>query len=88
MTESLMKECEEAVHVVSEDGRIYRGGSAALFILDQLGCARLAKLFSCPLLLPITEAGYRFVARHRGIFSRIFSAGCKGDECSVNHSKP
>ena len=65
---------ENAMQLVEADGRRV-GGAAAAFKLFDLGGHR-SKLWWCyrrlPGFAPVSEAVYRFVARHRTFFSRFF----------------
>lgn len=72
MTPALNAACGQAVHVVKTDGEILRAGRAALFILENLGWVPLARLLALPPLSWGVELGYRLVANHRLLFSRIF----------------
>ena len=57
-------------HVVHDDGRRDSGGAAMRAVLDVLPQAR--RLAWLARLSPrATDAGYRFVARHRGFFGKL-----------------
>lgn len=72
MTPALRAACENAVHVVTSEGRVLRAGRAVLFILDHIGKARLfARVFSLPPLVYLVEIGYRILAVNRPFFSRF-----------------
>ena len=71
MTPALSAACVRAIHVVTADGRVLRAGRAILFILDQIGYHRFARLFSHRLLLWAAELGYWIVARNRPLFGRF-----------------
>ena len=71
MTPELRAACARAVHVITSDGKILRAGRASLFVLDQLGYHRFARLFAWPPLLWLVELGYCLVARNRRFFSRF-----------------
>lgn len=71
MTEDLRAHCARAVHVITSDGRVLRGGRAAMFILRELGFRRLGGLGGAPPLVWGVELGYRVVARNRRLFSRF-----------------
>jgi predicted DCC family thiol-disulfide oxidoreductase YuxK len=59
-----------SVHVVHDDGRRESGGAAMRAVLDVLPSAR--RLAWLARLSPrASDAGYRFVARHRSLFSRL-----------------
>lgn len=71
MTPELFAGCAQAVHVVTSDGKVLRGGRAALFLLDQIGWGWLARPLSLPPLVWAVEIAYRIVATHRQFFSRL-----------------
>ncbi|GIX49800.1 MAG: hypothetical protein KatS3mg131_4011 [Candidatus Tectimicrobiota bacterium] len=71
MTPELYARCQQALHVLDAEGRLWRGGEACLFILEALGYRRLAAcLWRWPLRW-LVAAGYAVVARHRRFFSRL-----------------
>jgi hypothetical protein len=61
------------VQVVFPDGRRLAAGRAALFVLEQLDCGRVARAFTRRPWIAMAEAAYRFTARHRGGLSRVWS---------------
>ena len=71
MTAELREACARAVHVVTPDGRVLRGGRAVLYVLGRLGHPRLAGLLSVPPLVWGVGLGYWLVARNRQLFSRL-----------------
>ena len=71
MTPALSAACVRAIHVVTADGRVLRAGRASLFILEQIGYQRLARLFSRPSLFWAAELGYWLVANHRPFIGRF-----------------
>jgi predicted DCC family thiol-disulfide oxidoreductase YuxK len=71
MTPALREACRRAVHVRTADGKWLRGGRACLFVLEQTGWPRLARIALRPPLVWVVEAGYALVAGHRGFFSRL-----------------
>lgn len=75
MDPALREACAGALHVVRADGHVLHSGRAVLFILDRLGWALAARLLSTRPLLPLVEAGYRWVAGHRSLVSRLFRIG-------------
>lgn len=77
MTPELHAACENAVHVVSADGSILRAGRASMFILEQLGYVRLARLLSRPPLIGFVELGYWVVAHNRPLFALFILRGEK-----------
>ena len=59
-----------SAHVVHDDGRRESGGAAMRAVLDVLPSAR--RLAWLARVSPrATDLGYRFVARHRGLFGRL-----------------
>ncbi len=71
MTPELAEACTHAVHVITADGRAIRAGRAALFILDNIGWPRAARILAVPPLVWAIEVGYWIVARNRMLFSRF-----------------
>lgn len=72
MTAALHAACQQAMHVVTANGRTLRAGRAALYVLAAIGYRRLARLLSLPPLGVLVELGYRVVATHRPLFGRLF----------------
>ena len=71
----------EAMHCVTEDGRIHRGARAIRFVGMRLPLlVPVALVLWIPGVIQIAEIVYAFVSRHRLYFSRIF--GCK-DACAI-----
>ena len=58
--------------MLTADGRTLRAGRACLFILDQIGFHRFARIISSPPLIWATELGYWLVAHNRGRVGRFF----------------
>ena len=73
MTDGLAARCERAVHVILPDGEILSAGRASLYVLDQVGWHALAAVLRRRPLVWLVEAGYRLVARHRGLLSRALA---------------
>ncbi|MBI2087550.1 MAG: DUF393 domain-containing protein [Deltaproteobacteria bacterium] len=71
MTPALYSACQEALHVVTMEGKVLRSGRACLFILEGLGWRSLARFLRWPPLVWIVELCYRLVAANRWLFSRI-----------------
>ena len=63
--------CQDAVHVVSSDGKVLRAGRATLFILERIGWGWFARLLSVPPFIWLIEIAYRIVASHRDFFARF-----------------
>lgn len=67
---------EEAMHLVSPAGEVWRGAQAARELLHLLPRVRpLVWLFSLPGVMFAAERAYRWVARHRHRF------GCESEVC-------
>ncbi len=76
MTESLRRECADALHVIDGEGGVQRGGRALLFILGVLGYPRTARMLGSVPLVWGVELVYRGVAHNRQRISRfVFRAG-------------
>lgn len=71
MTPALFAACQRAVHVVTADGDVIRAGRACLFIGEQLGAKRTARLLRLPPFIWAVEAGYRIVASNRSFFAHF-----------------
>jgi hypothetical protein len=71
MTPELRKACEGAMHVITADGTVIKGGASIVFIYETLGYG-LVKLGYVPPLSYAIELGYRVVAANRMFFSRLF----------------
>jgi predicted DCC family thiol-disulfide oxidoreductase YuxK len=63
----------DAVHLVEPDGRVSRGAEAVFRMLSYApGRGWPLRLYRrLPGFAPLTEACYRLVARHRGVFTRL-----------------
>jgi predicted DCC family thiol-disulfide oxidoreductase YuxK len=76
MTPSLYKACQQAVHVITANGRTIKAGRAGMFVLEEIGYPRwLVRPFTWPPLVWLTELGYRFVANNRPFFSKFLFSG-------------
>lgn len=71
MNPALFEACRRALHVVTAQGATLRAGRAMLFILDQLGYRRFARILGVPPFSWAVELGYRLVASNRSLFSRF-----------------
>ena len=71
MTPELYAACEHAIHVIRADGGVLRAGRASLFVLEQIGWRRTARLLALPPFVWAVELGYRIVAANRPFFSRF-----------------
>lgn len=72
LDDELRRAARDTVLVVRPDGRVLRGGRASLHVLEQVGHPVLARAGRLPGVKSAVEGGYRLVARHRGLFSRVF----------------
>ena len=71
----------EAIHCVTPEGRIHRGARAIRFVGLRLPLLVPVALFLwIPGVIFLAEIIYRWVSRHRLLFSRVF--GCK-DACAI-----
>jgi hypothetical protein len=71
MTPELREACKRAVHVLTGSGEILKAGRATLFVLEQIGYRRLARLLRLPPFVWAVELGYRIVASNRSFFARV-----------------
>jgi|MDTC01.1.fsa_nt_gb predicted DCC family thiol-disulfide oxidoreductase YuxK len=72
MTPPLREACQKAVHLITSDGKILRGGRASLFILERVGWKRSARIMGWIPFVWCVEGGYRLVARNRSFFAKFF----------------
>ncbi len=63
--------CQHSVHVIQSGGEILRGGRAVMFCGQQTRWHQLARIALWPIFLPFVEIGYAFIAKNRGLFSRL-----------------
>ena len=71
----------EAIHLVTPEGRIYRGARALRFAGMRLPLLVPMALFLwLPGVIFLAEIIYQWIARHRLVLSRLF--GCK-DACAI-----
>ncbi len=71
MTAELRQACAKAIHVVTTEGRTYRAGRAAMFILANTGWGWFARMLSWPPFVWFVELGYFIVARNRRFFGKF-----------------
>jgi hypothetical protein len=71
MTPELQEGCQRALHVVTSSGEILKAGRATLFVAEQVGYRRLARLLRAPPFIWAVELGYRIVASNRSFFGRL-----------------
>ena len=63
--------CQNAVHVIKNDGEILRAGRAVLFCGQQTRWHQLARIAGWPIFLPFIEIGYALIAKNRGVVSKF-----------------
>lgn len=84
--------CMEAMHLVTPEGRVYRGMEAAVrAVVTRPLLGLVAWLYYVPGLRQLLDALYRWVARRRyAIAGRELAAqgGCDGGTCSVHFADP
>ena len=71
ISDELRRACRQALHVVTRDGRVLRGGRAALFALSRVGWTKTARLFQHRPLLWLAELGYWLVSHYRSLLARF-----------------
>jgi predicted DCC family thiol-disulfide oxidoreductase YuxK len=79
-----------AMHLVTRDGRVYRGLEAVVQSLRHRAVlGRIVKAYYVPGLRQLADLGYRLVARYRySIMGRAVAAGeCDGGTCHL-HARP
>jgi len=75
------EDLQEAMHVVTPDGRLFRGARAIRFISFRLPAAiPLGVILWIPGVIFIAEKVYALVSRNRLVLSKLF--GCRG-ACAV-----
>jgi predicted DCC family thiol-disulfide oxidoreductase YuxK len=82
--------CMQAMHLVTPDGRVFRGCEAAVQALATrplLG--RLARVYYLPGFRQICDAVYAFIAanRYRILGKTVAAGGCKDGTCAL-HGRP
>lgn len=89
LTPALYEACKRSVHVLLPDGTVLQHAPACLYILEHSSfpaplrwlALRVAGL---PLVMPLLNLGYTFVASHRRpvsrIFHRLFWSGARDTE--------
>lgn len=66
------EEAMNDVHLIDENGRVYKGADAVLEIMDEHRFWRvLARIGRLPGVHPLSRLLYRFVATHRYLLGRI-----------------
>lgn len=67
----LREACRTAIHVVTTDGRVLRGGDAATFLLGALGYTVISWIFRPPPMSWLMRLGYLILSRNRRFFARF-----------------
>jgi len=75
MTAELRASCKNAVHVVTRDGQILKGGAACVFLLKVLGYPVPEALLKRAPFNLLLERGYRLIANNRRLVSRLVFRG-------------
>lgn len=76
----------EAIHCITPEGAVHRGARAVRFLGMRLPLLLPVGLFLwLPGVIWVAELFYRFVSRHRLVFSRLF--GCRG-ACALMPERP
>ncbi len=73
LDDRLRRDAKRALQVVFADGRTLSAGRAALYVMERVGCRRLARTLAHRPWIALVEAVYRFTARHRAGLSRVWS---------------
>ncbi len=71
ITDEIYEACVDAVHVVTPEGRVLRGGEACTYLLDRSSWAGAAAALKAPPLKWLLEPGYKTVANNRGLLSKV-----------------
>jgi hypothetical protein len=71
MTPALREASRRAVQVVTDRGEILSAGRASLFVFEQLGYRRTARILRIAPFVWAVELGYQLVAKNRPFFSRF-----------------
>lgn len=74
MTLELAQRAAQAVVLILPDGTQLSAGRAVVGVLRELGWTRRAAVLESPLVLPMLEWLYRWVANHRPFLSRFASS--------------
>jgi predicted DCC family thiol-disulfide oxidoreductase YuxK len=70
MTPELERACGRAVHLIRNNGEVYRAGRAVLMVLGSLGWRRSSRILSLPPMIWLVELVYWLVATNRQLFGR------------------
>lgn len=68
---SLAESCSHAVHVIKADGEVIRAGRAMMFCGLYTRFSGWARIAMWPIFLPFIEIGYKFIASHRMLVSKV-----------------
>lgn len=79
--------CMEAMHLVTPEGRVFRGmEAAARAVATRPVLGLVAWLYYLPGLRQLLDAAYRWIARRRYAIAgrELASGGCDSDACAVH----
>lgn len=80
--------CMDAMHLVTPDGRIYRGVEAIVHALATRSFGKLAYVYYVPILRQLADAGYGLVARYRyKIAGKAVERGECDGACAIHFKK-
>jgi predicted DCC family thiol-disulfide oxidoreductase YuxK len=72
MTDALMERGKSEMMVITAQGEVMGGARGVLYIAEKTGAKLLATILGSPLLFWAVDLGYKLVARHRTLVSRVF----------------
>ena len=83
--------CMEAMHLVTPDGRVFRGMEAAVrAVVTRPVLGAIAWLYYVPGVRHLMDAIYRWIAARRYAIAgrELAASGCDGGTCSVHFGDP
>ena len=81
------EQVQAVLHVVLPDGRVLRAMDAVRAIYRAAGLGWLVAPTGWPGVRWLADGSYRFFARHRLTFSRMFGRKCDSGSCSLHGSR-
>lgn len=84
MTDDIYRACQDNLHVVTADGRVFAGADAVFFVLRTTGSKWVIPFSAPPLVWPM-RWGYWLIARNRGLISKWFFGG---QACGIENRYP